>query len=444
MDIKNFLNKVCEQIKYEPAKKGISEELELHIQEIKDEYINDGISEIEAEEKAVSHMGEAEDIGKKLNKVHKPKLDWKLLILILILMGFGIFISVLKGVDRYNYVARTCLYMLFGIAIGAIIYFFDYRKLKSYSNIIYLIASIIMILPVMNIGTMINGINYFSIFNVSFMPCVVAVPLYVIAFVGYIVDYNKDNVIRVNIDSQEIIIKKDLLKIMFLSIFSLVLIIELPSLANAMILGLAYLVIGTVKIIQDKERRIIKLAGIYTPILIVLILVALCIIFSPYRAMRIISSFRPEIDPKGSGYTGMLQKEILENAKLIGEADTEVISSGKFIISGDTNFTFIYLLGKTGTLFATILVLIIILTSIKLILNSKNIKEQYGKFLTIGLSTLYIIQSVSSVLMNVNLGIKVDVNLPFVSYGAVHFIVSIVGIALILSVYRRKDICKFD
>ena len=89
-------------------------------------------------------MGEAEDIGKKLNKVHKSKLDWKLLILILISMGFGIFISVLKGVDRYNYVARTCLYMLFGIAIGAIIYFFDYRKLKSYSNIIYLIASIIM------------------------------------------------------------------------------------------------------------------------------------------------------------------------------------------------------------------------------------------------------------------------------------------------------------
>lgn len=444
MDIKNFLNKVCEQIKYEPAKKGIYEELELHIQEIKEEYINDGISDIEAEEKAVSHMGEAEDIGKKLNKVHKSKLDWKLLILILISMGFGIFISVLKGVDRYNYVARTCLYMLFGIAIGAIIYFFDYRKLKSYSNIIYLIASIIMILPVMNIGTMINGINYFSIFNVSFMPCVVAVPLYVIAFVGYIVDYNKDNVIRMNIDSQEIIIKKDLLKIMFLSIFSLALIIELPSLANAMILGLAYLVIGTVKIIQDKERRIIKLAGIYTPILIVLILIALCIIFSPYRAMRIISSFRPEIDPKGSGYTGMLQKEILESAKLIGEADTEVISSGKFIISGDTNFTFIYLLGKTGILFATILVFIIILTSIKLILNSKNIKEQYGKFLTIGLSTLYIIQSVSSVLMNVNLGIKVDINLPFVSYGAVHFIVSIVGIALILSVYRRKDICKFD
>ena len=102
MDIKNFLNKVCEQIKYEPAKKGISEELELHIQEIKEEYINEGISEIEAEEKAVSHMGEAEDIGRKLNKVHKPKLDWKLLILILILMGFGIFISVLKRKNHHR------------------------------------------------------------------------------------------------------------------------------------------------------------------------------------------------------------------------------------------------------------------------------------------------------------------------------------------------------
>ena len=75
LKIKEFLNKVCQEIKYEPARKGIAEEIEIHIQDIKDSYIENGMQEIEAEEKAVSQMGVAEEIGKKLNKIHRPKLD---------------------------------------------------------------------------------------------------------------------------------------------------------------------------------------------------------------------------------------------------------------------------------------------------------------------------------------------------------------------------------
>ena len=62
MNIKSFLDEVCEQIKYKPAKKEISSELELHIKELKEDYINDGMEELEAEEKAVLQMGIAKDI----------------------------------------------------------------------------------------------------------------------------------------------------------------------------------------------------------------------------------------------------------------------------------------------------------------------------------------------------------------------------------------------
>ena len=51
MDIKAYLNNVCKEIKYEPAKKAISEELELHIKEVKENYINEGIDENTAEDK---------------------------------------------------------------------------------------------------------------------------------------------------------------------------------------------------------------------------------------------------------------------------------------------------------------------------------------------------------------------------------------------------------
>ena len=71
MRIKDFLENVCNEIKYKPIRKDISEELELHIQDIKEEYIASGMNDNEAEEKAVSNMGDAEEIGKKLNRIHK-------------------------------------------------------------------------------------------------------------------------------------------------------------------------------------------------------------------------------------------------------------------------------------------------------------------------------------------------------------------------------------
>ena len=39
LQIKEFLNTVCEQIKYKPIRNSISEELENHIEESKENYI---------------------------------------------------------------------------------------------------------------------------------------------------------------------------------------------------------------------------------------------------------------------------------------------------------------------------------------------------------------------------------------------------------------------
>ena len=126
--------------------KDISEELEVHIQEIKKDYISDGMNEKEAEEKAVSQMGKAEDIGRQLNRIHKPHLDWKLLILIVILMGFNLLISVLKeSTKNDNYLWSTIIYMLIGIIISIGIYFFDYRKLKKHKeNHLYFIKDLML------------------------------------------------------------------------------------------------------------------------------------------------------------------------------------------------------------------------------------------------------------------------------------------------------------
>lgn len=72
MQINEFLNSVCEQIKYKPIRNTIAEELKDHIEDKKEELIEMGQNEEEAEKNAVEQMGDAEIIGKELNKVHRP------------------------------------------------------------------------------------------------------------------------------------------------------------------------------------------------------------------------------------------------------------------------------------------------------------------------------------------------------------------------------------
>ena len=97
LQIKEFLDSVCEQIKYKPIRKNISEELQNHIEESKENYIKEGLEEQVAEEKAIKQMGEAQEIGKKLNKIHRPKLDWKLLLILMILLCFSGLVVLIKS-----------------------------------------------------------------------------------------------------------------------------------------------------------------------------------------------------------------------------------------------------------------------------------------------------------------------------------------------------------
>lgn len=441
MDIKNFLNEVCKEIKYNPVKKPISEELEQHIQDRKEDYIYKGIQEKEAEEKAIKQMGNAQEIGKKLNQVHRPKLDWKLLILILILVAYGVYMAICKQNSTNTILKDTIIYMITGLIIGIAVYFLDDRKIRKYSNLIYLIAALTIFLPAIGIGACpINGIDYFRLGGFTFHTATVTIPLFIISFVGFLTSFDKNHKKNIRIFDLNVLIYQDLVKIIGFSIFSLLLIMMIPSMVSGILLGSIYLIIATMFIIKISQNKVRTLVKMYGTMAILVLLTMFYIGIEPYHFERLTISFHPELDPEGMGYIGMLQKEVLQNAKLIGEADTEIIKSDEFILSAESNFTFIYLIGKAGILPASILVIAILLIAIKIIINSKLIKDWYGKAIIIGLGLLYIMQSVISVLMNINLGIQININLPFVSYGGTYFVINAISIAYILSIYRRKDI----
>ena len=341
MQIKEFLDNVCEQIKYKPIREDIAEELKNHIEELKENYIQEGMKEEIAEKKAIEQMGDSKEIGKRLNKIHKTKLDWKLLVILTILLCLGFLVVLIKnGLDGNSYIGKYIIFLIIGIILGTVIYFIDYKRLSKYSNILYLIATG-LIFWTMLYGKMINGIPHLYISNIiSCVPTVISMPLYIIAFVGFIDCLNKEGKLQ-NIISEHINI--NLIKIIVLSIFSLIICMQIPSMASASVLGLTYMVIGTVKILQTKENKIkniIKLWGSVTVIGVVLLLLVLGV--SPYRWDRLQMTINPESDPEGGGWVAINRKEIIESAKFFGES--EKMSNAIDLFDEGTDYAFIALL----------------------------------------------------------------------------------------------------
>ena len=441
MQIKEFLNTVCEQIKYKPIRNSIAEELENHIEESKENYIQDGLKEKEAEEKAIIQMGDAKEIGKRLNKIHKPKLDWKLLIILIVLLGFGFLVAFTRAsnivvTDGYDFIAKYISFLIMGSILSIFIYFIDYTKIIKYSNIFYIIATAMDVYSAL-FGIRVNGLPYINISQLSaFSPVIITIPLYIIAFVGFL-NSEKQNKKNVTIFNKNINLK--LVKIITLSIISIIILANIPSITSALILGLIYLIIGTVKLIQIKQNRkrnLLILWGI--PIILGTILLLSVIIETPYIVNRFVAVYNPESQAENYGWFALNRKLIINSAQTFGEADDT--SNALEQIDEDVNYAFISILAHYGWVVSIGIVIAVLALSIKLIINSIKIKEINGKLLIIGISSMFILQSIFNILMNLNLIIEANFNLPFVSYGGLNLIVNMMCLALILAIYRRKDI----
>ncbi len=112
-----FLTEVTNHIKSKEAKDLVAAELDFHLKQTKNMWIGKGLSEEIAENKAVEQMGSPSKLGQELNKLHKPKVDWFLLILLVAAMGLG-FLPVIAFGYMNDLLMDKVIFVVLGIAIG--------------------------------------------------------------------------------------------------------------------------------------------------------------------------------------------------------------------------------------------------------------------------------------------------------------------------------------
>ena len=79
--ITEYLETVRQQIRWKKAQLPVLEEINNHLIDQKNAFISEGLSEEEAADRAIAEMGDLFLSGKQLDRAHRPRPDWPLLVM---------------------------------------------------------------------------------------------------------------------------------------------------------------------------------------------------------------------------------------------------------------------------------------------------------------------------------------------------------------------------
>ena len=78
--MEKYLQTVLEQIRCKKAHELIRQEMEVHLEEQICDYMAEGMTREEATEAAVKDMGDPVETGVELDRIHRPKIEWQIVI----------------------------------------------------------------------------------------------------------------------------------------------------------------------------------------------------------------------------------------------------------------------------------------------------------------------------------------------------------------------------
>lgn len=434
--VAKFLGDVLGEVNCKAVHGTLRQELLDHIECLKEDYIEEGMDEKSAYEKAISQMGEAMELGKALNKAHKPRMEWSVLALIIGILSIGILTfmywnrQTIPGEAPIDYFYKQSVYIGIGFILFIGAYFSDYRYFNKGSVWIYVVG-IIMLLYTLVFGIPINGLRrWVHIGPFTMNMYTIVMPLLLLGYIGMVKHWEEERL-------------RNYFILGFVAIIPIFFMAQV-DLPTSFLTGATLVMVLTFHIIgKDFKGPKKKFLTILYSIVGGSGLLGGVVYFNlPYRVNRIITSYYPERDPLGLGYHAMKLKDVRTHASLIGDAGFEFVAGRVPDPLTETMFTTI--VGCLGWLAGIGLILMVALIIIRMYKASCRVQDSYGRLLSLSITASFTIQFVYNISMNLGLLPLASISLPFVSYGGTAVVINLFLMGIFLSVYRKKDIVLLD
>ena len=429
--LEEYLDSVCEQIRWKRAREGTVQELRTHLLDQRDAYLELGMDEDTAVLESVRQMGDPVETGVLLDRIHRPKPQWGLLCLVGILLGMGYLAQILlRDVavidptisDELFYETRWLFTAVQGIVIMFLLYFLDYTILARRPFLYYWAG--IGGLTVLFLNSRKFGGRYFEIqFGMLLAPVLLALLIYSMRGKGW----------------------RGLFFCMCGTLLLAGMAILIPNITIALMIfgaGILMIVLSVVRgWMKVPVRRTLILIGAF----LFLSAAFLCyhIICSGYVLRRLSMVFHPEQDPLGSGYHILVTRSLLSDARWIGQGDVTFpgFDSAEHIlpdIPGSSLLTWI--IHRLGWLAGLILLGTFALLLGWMMKKSLNYRGMFGCLISTAAVYTITVQVISFTLFNLGFPILGTLSLPLITYGRWAMSANMALIGLVLSVFREESL----
>lgn len=418
-----FIKTLIDQMRCAKARDGVAREMSAHIIDQTNAYEKLGMEHDKAVEKAVREMGDPVEIGVSMDRIHRPQIDWRMILLALVLSIAGLFCMMpVYGVEQVLF--GQGVFMLAGFAVIAVVYFIDYSAIGRFGVAAYIIMTILFWIGRYYMRTINGRIPAMSILVYLYVPVFAGI-LYQLRMMGY------GGVIM-----GLVVIGVTCLVIAYFSATLWVIAMIGFSMVIMLLAAIKKGIFGGNK----KHMTTIVAAIVLLSMTAMVLRISISWRWRSFRVMRLEAFFHRIQHGDDAGYIYNVIGDILRNAKFVGTGSSKYGDLPDLVISLDSGMApliGIYAYGFIAGILLLILLAALVFRAVKIVGGQKN---QLGFLVSMACMLVIFLNVLEGILVNVGLFPYTSVIIPFLTRGgSVTFVYSVL-IGLLLGVHRYERV----
>lgn len=435
MRMEEYLETVTEQIRCTKARELVVGELRDHILDQAEAYEAEGMFEEEALEKAVRDMGDPVETGVSLDRIHRPRMDMGILVLIGLISIASIALHAVLGayskeIDGagYWYLKHHIGYVMTGYVLMLLVYRLDYSILARFARPMAAVFLGLILIGTRLAVVTINGAKLYIMIGPLklFMP--VLMVLYVPVFGGILYAYRGEGL-------------KGMGKILLWALVPTWITFRIPAFSQGVVLWAAFVGLTAIAVWKGWYR-------VYRPAalsVLGILLAAPPLLFlgagvlgrlASYQMARIQAFLTNSPD---YNYLAIQMRKVLLGSRLFGGNADNVMEAVR-LPGFNNDYIFVSLISSYGMVAGVLAAALVCGLILKIFRISIGQRNQLGMILGCSCGIVYALQLGISIGMNLGLLPTTSAILPFFSSGGTGIVVSYILLGLVLSVCRYQNI----
>ena len=363
------------------------------------------------------------------------RIDWTLMFAVFGLCAYGGALvwsatrqaALDSGGDPTAFLKKHCLNVAIGLVLGVVASVFDYRMLRAYAPVLYLLSIAGLVAVLSPLGTTINGSHSWIVLPAGFsiQPSEMAKVALVVGMAMLLSEKR---------DAEDTPRAIDVVMPLAFAAVPLALVMLQPDLGTALVVSA--IVLGVVAVSGAPLRWVVGL--VLGAVLIAFVAVQTGLL-KDYPLDRVRAFYDPTADPKGAGYNVRQAQIAIGSGGFHGEglfhgAQTQ----GRFVPAQQTDFIFTVAGEELGFVGAGVLVLLLGVVLWRAGRIAMKAEDLFGRLLATGVLCWFAFQSFENIGMTLGIMPVTGVPLVFVSYGGSSMFANMLAVGLLMNVHMRR------